>query len=336
MLFNVFKNLKGYKLFKNYDSLQNVIKEMHEDDKKKINLIWNNINKNDSKKILDIAKIFSLKYKQNIVRQTNVNTLEELLEQANKCYPIAIHNLQKLVKKHNGEFLSTPIKSVNRIKQKVESDYDGEYNRCLDLVRMSALFKSPLHFINFLIYLNRTKIYNIIRVKDRFNNPIENGYMDILINIRIKNHICELQVHLTELYYYKELGHRILEIERVLPFNHHCEDGSHRNSISINPSEEITNRNSICIYPEGDTKRNSICINEEDISNNNLINIQPKAIEDISNNNNLINIQPKAIEYISNNNNLINIQPKPIEYISNNKINNINLIAVKSRICNIL
>jgi hypothetical protein len=325
MLFNVFKNLKGYKLFKNYDSLQNVIKEMHEDDKKKINLIWNKINKNDSKKILDIAKIFSLKYKQNIVRQTNVNTLEELLEQANKCYSTAIFNLQKLVKKHNGEFLSTPIKNVNRIKQKVENDYNGEYNRCLDLVRVSALFKSSLHFINFLIYLNRTKIYNIIRVKDRFNNPIENGYMDILINIRIKNHICELQVHLTDLYYYKELGHRILEIERVLPFNHKCEDGSHRNSISINQTEDITNRNSICIYPEIESKQNSIYIYPEIESKRNSICINENE-EDISNNNNLINIQPNPIE--DNSNNLINIQ--------SNKINNINLIAVKSRICNIL
>ena len=328
MLFNVFKNLKGYKLFKNYDSLQNVIKEMHEDDKKKINLIWNKINKNDSKKILDIAKIFSLKHKQNIVRQANVNTLEELLEQANKCYPVAIFNLQKLVKKHNGEFLSTPIKSINRIKQKVENDYDGEYNRCLDLVRVSALFKTSLHFINFLNYLNRTKIYKIIRVKDRFNNPLENGYRDILINLHIKNHICELQVHLTELYYYKELGHRILEIERVLPFNHSVhtnllEDDSNRkstNSINIHPLEVGSNRNSISIQPEVESNRNSICIypHEDDLKNNNLINIHPKPIEDILNNKNTSNVH--LLKNVTNNNNN----------------NNTKFVVVKSHICNIL
>tara|TARA_B100000459_G_scaffold76497_1_gene42545 strand:- start:100 stop:3240 length:3141 start_codon:yes stop_codon:yes gene_type:complete len=54
----------------------------------------------------------------------------------------------------------------------------------------------------------------IIRVKDRINNP-KDGYMDLLINVEIGNHVGELQLSLSRLLKVKSSGHAIYNLTRA-------------------------------------------------------------------------------------------------------------------------
>ena len=58
----------------------------------------------------------------------------------------------------------------------------------------------------------------IIRVKDRINNP-KDGYMDLLINVEIGNHVGELQLSLARLLEVKGSAHRIYNLTRALGGN---------------------------------------------------------------------------------------------------------------------
>ena len=54
----------------------------------------------------------------------------------------------------------------------------------------------------------------IIRVKDRINNP-KDGYMDLLLNVEIGNHVGELQLSLARLLKVKSSGHAIYNLTRA-------------------------------------------------------------------------------------------------------------------------
>ena len=56
----------------------------------------------------------------------------------------------------------------------------------------------------------------VVRAKDRFNNPTSFGYMDFLLNVRLKDgtHVGELQLHLEAIHAIKPACHRTYAILR--------------------------------------------------------------------------------------------------------------------------
>jgi ppGpp synthetase/RelA/SpoT-type nucleotidyltranferase len=60
--------------------------------------------------------------------------------------------------------------------------------------------------------------FNVIRVKDRFSEPLASGYRDVLINVRLPNgSVGEVQIHIPAMLAAKELGHLLYQVERALP-----------------------------------------------------------------------------------------------------------------------
>ena len=54
----------------------------------------------------------------------------------------------------------------------------------------------------------------IVRVKDRLMHPASGGYRDLMLNLMIDGHVCELQFQLSMLMAIKPQSHRIYNLLR--------------------------------------------------------------------------------------------------------------------------
>ena len=56
----------------------------------------------------------------------------------------------------------------------------------------------------------------VVRAKDRFNKPLDSGYRDMLLNVRLEgsDHVGELQLHLRTIIDIKEAAHRTYALMR--------------------------------------------------------------------------------------------------------------------------
>ena len=54
----------------------------------------------------------------------------------------------------------------------------------------------------------------VVRVKDRLSEPASGGYRDVMLNVEMDGHVCELQLHLKALIAIKSQAHRIYGILR--------------------------------------------------------------------------------------------------------------------------
>lgn len=99
------------------------------------------------------------------------------------------------------------LKSKESLLAKTESRKQGDASRVLDVAR-AALVAENLDQV----YSTLTVIEalageygaRLLKVKDRFATPSETGYRDLHLNLRIANHIVEVQIHLKPLYELKQ------------------------------------------------------------------------------------------------------------------------------------
>ena len=61
---------------------------------------------------------------------------------------------------------------------------------------------------------DKTRAPMVVRVKDRLSEPASGGYRDVVLNVEIEGHVCELQLHLAKLYGIKSQAHRIYKMKR--------------------------------------------------------------------------------------------------------------------------
>ena len=54
----------------------------------------------------------------------------------------------------------------------------------------------------------------ILRVKDRLSEPASGGYRDVMLNVEVEGHVCELQLHLAKLITIKSKAHRVYQMQR--------------------------------------------------------------------------------------------------------------------------
>ena len=111
-----------------------------------------------------------------------------------------------------------PNKTRARAIEKIEGDYGGDHTKLVDAVRASAIFKTFLQLtlaVQALLEEGCTLI--VVRAKDRFNKPLDSGYRDMLMNVRLEGseHVGELQLHLRTIIDIKEAAHRTYALMRA-------------------------------------------------------------------------------------------------------------------------
>ena len=132
----------------------------------------------------------------------------------------------KVVRGDNGDFnidydkpgpviLIGPMKTQERCKEKVNADFDGDWSQLGDIVRASVAVDSMKDIHATMAALRKSGLKLARKPKDRFTNPTEAGYRDMLMNVTYPNgHVGELQLHLKPVLKAKDAGHKYYEETR--------------------------------------------------------------------------------------------------------------------------
>jgi hypothetical protein len=148
--------------------------------------------------------------------QTTAN-LDELYEEA-KVADAELRSATERLAGVTGGSPSFPpgLKGEERAREKTANDYGGDFSKLTDLSRSSIEYKTLPELYNGLKQISQE--FKITKMKDRFKNPTPSGYRDILLNAQLSNgHICELQLHLSQILEVKKgEGHKIYEETRAI------------------------------------------------------------------------------------------------------------------------
>ena len=111
------------------------------------------------------------------------------------------------------------MKKRERVQEKSDNDYKGDFLKVIDIVRASAVFHTLVDLHNALLALKAPggKV-KIVRSKDRVFKPLSSGYRDVLLNITIEgcDMVMELQLHFKDILAIKQQAHRIYDFLRTL------------------------------------------------------------------------------------------------------------------------
>jgi len=119
-----------------------------------------------------------------------------------------------------GMLLLAPLKGEQRLTEKVQNEYEGEWDRVCDVVRGSLAVDSYDDVHTLMENLKSTMAEEGVRfakIKDRFNRPLPSGYRDLMLVVTLPNgHHAELQVHIKSMLPAKKKGHVLYGKERVI------------------------------------------------------------------------------------------------------------------------
>lgn len=164
------------------------------------------------------------------IRQ-NSDNLDDLFERAARAKPL----LDQLTRDIATQFGATPVirddlKRRERAIEKTAHDYDGDSARLLDIAR-TALVADSLEQIDEIVKAIGAKA-EIVREKNRFDQPMASGYRDRVLNVRLADgHIVEMQIHLTELYNVKKASHANYKTVRSIAEQLDAKDSNGRPSL---------------------------------------------------------------------------------------------------------
>eukprot|EP00594_Rhizosolenia_setigera_P005558 CAMPEP_0178950538 /NCGR_PEP_ID=MMETSP0789-20121207/6710_1 /TAXON_ID=3005 /ORGANISM="Rhizosolenia setigera, Strain CCMP 1694" /LENGTH=229 /DNA_ID=CAMNT_0020631279 /DNA_START=34 /DNA_END=720 /DNA_ORIENTATION=- len=108
------------------------------------------------------------------------------------------------------ELTIAPLKKEERSREKIENEYGGDASRIVDIVRASFVTMSEEQLVGIaklLQELHDQGIIKIVKLKNRFSEPLWNGYRDALYNIEVNGVICEVQLHLGGVVFHKKDSH---------------------------------------------------------------------------------------------------------------------------------
>ena len=114
----------------------------------------------------------------------------------NLAYEDEFKNLmESLQRELGGKLVLRPsIKSQKRVQEKTQIELNGDYNKITDMWAASLIFPNEDKLLNaFEKIKNRD---DVVKIRDRWNNPLPQGYRDIKLNFALSNGaIVELQLH---------------------------------------------------------------------------------------------------------------------------------------------
>lgn len=110
--------------------------------------------------------------------------------------------IKNTAKEYGGVPVTVPLKSKERVIEKVVMEYGGDFSRLTDLARGSVIVPNSETAKKIFDDLT-TKSDVVVRAKDRTTSP---GYQDVLINVRTSNgNVAELQALTPAMFYGKML-----------------------------------------------------------------------------------------------------------------------------------
>ncbi|MFN3201566.1 MAG: hypothetical protein ACE366_24400 [Bradymonadia bacterium] len=143
--------------------------------------------------------------------------LDELYEQARVAQEELATVTNDIAGSTGGEAKIPPnLKGRPRAEEKLAADYGGDVSRLTDLARTSIIYESLDD-----VYRGLEQIqgrFEVTKLKDRFANPTDQGYRDILLNVRMSNgHVVEIQLHMKQIIEVKSgAGHKLYEEIRTI------------------------------------------------------------------------------------------------------------------------
>lgn len=141
--------------------------------------------------------------------------LHSLLQHFGPVYDkeeLSVGGVEQLLVKQGIICLIAPIKSEDRSREKVSKEYGGDWSSLVDIVRASIACDTMDQIRSVLAQLP-----DPVRVKDRFAQPLLNGYRDVLVNLRLPcGLIAEVQLHLKPLLIAREKQHVAYQIIRTI------------------------------------------------------------------------------------------------------------------------
>ena len=185
--------------------LKNVIKHYHQNVKSvvihKNNYfkLWNQMIKNDSKELNDVINKPSYSKSEQIIMQSNVDTLQELSTKANLYFPVFENIMKNVIHFDNQNKDKPPIfnvnkKSLNRAQKKALNDYESrsenKYNSILDMCRCYIVcddFQEMKRYSELLENetFQKKNGFTISKFKNRCKKETLTGFRDYLYNIKV-------------------------------------------------------------------------------------------------------------------------------------------------------
>lgn len=107
------------------------------------------------------------------------------------------------------------LKGRARAAEKIAADYAGDASALVDISRSSIEYERMEDLREGLRLLSER--VDVVRVKDRFSQPLSSGYRDMMLNVRMSNgHVCEVQLHLKRVLAVKHEEHVVYEQVRTI------------------------------------------------------------------------------------------------------------------------
>ncbi|HRQ04328.1 MAG TPA: hypothetical protein PK580_00030 [Nitrosomonas halophila] len=124
----------------------------------------------------------------------------------------------------DGFLFVAPLKGEKRTREKVEGEYDGDWSQLRDIVRGTISVPTMVQVKQAIGHLHEMGIELAQKPKNRFANPTDAGYRDLMAIVKLPNGmVAELQIHVKAMTLAKEHGHKHYEITRKLEA-HYGED----------------------------------------------------------------------------------------------------------------
>jgi len=153
-------------------------------------------------------------FHQAKAKQPETTTIEELYDGAlaavGPLYALGGLVLEESEASRNGSSkrpeLSWGLKKPHRIWFKVHHKYNGEVAMVTDCARISIVFDDAEQLVSAALYVLQSlpaEVGRLTGYKNRFAAPTADSYADILFTVAMAEaagHICELQMHLRQMY----------------------------------------------------------------------------------------------------------------------------------------
>ena len=137
------------------------------------------------------------------------------LQAAEQSKPEFDRKLGNIATQAGGAAVTVPVKGVQRAVQRMLVDHGGDPALARDLVRGTVIVPTLADVPKAMKAVAAN--YPVVRMKDRFSTPTEDGYRDVVMNVQTQNGLTgEIQIHTPETHAARVAGHPLYTEARNL------------------------------------------------------------------------------------------------------------------------
>ena len=143
----------------------------------------------------------------------DVDSIDELIEKNEAVRDEFYRKVNEIHSALGGELKFRPPKAKARIIEKINKSYRDKIGGVTDILAGRLIFENSEDILKSLDYIKRRN--DVISFEDRWNTPLESGYMDVISYIRMSNGVIgELQFSLKAIIDINDLDHKLYEYIR--------------------------------------------------------------------------------------------------------------------------